>query len=397
MQKKLLLKKLLKSKINNNKDEFALIDEFIKEQKDFAKKQLEEFLASLFIFINQNYDLNKQELLALVNSKLETLDIKYNLINIEEIYLKTIALEDVGIGFAFNKTDFKTIENIKNSFVFAGDKYNKQTQDLIKNTIKEAFKGNITREQISLDLKEKFTGIIDKDEKYFELVADNIILQNQNISRVNQALKYDVKYFKVVAQIDSKTSEFCRCANGKIIQASSLKKQINNIINASSIQAKKEAAQWSNKPIYGKFPANIALPPYHARCRTMLVPVYLDEEIIDEFDRVVNPLSKEIDRKIINKKGHLKDTRYKNPNEMLEATIKNISKEGQHINNSNKRVVWGQNGCIAIIDQDGNCETCFKPSNGIIYYENTAITKYDSIQSKLKGIKKWLEKLHWKF
>jgi len=356
-------------------------------------------LASLFIFINQNYDLKKDELLALVDSKLETLDIKYNLINIEEIYLKTIALEDVGISFAFNKTDFKTIENIKNSFVFAGDKYNKQTQDLIKNTIVEAFKGNITRAEISSSLKEKFTNIIAKDEKYFELVADNIILQNQNISRVNQALKYDVKYFKVVAQIDSKTSEFCRCANGKIIQASHLQKQINNIINASSIQEKKSASQWSNKPIYGKFPANIGLPPYHARCRTMVVPVYLDEDTrVDERTKkeykVINTgdnsdyklihidktgIEVKITEKAYNKIGVNK---HNMTEKQLIGALNSIKYKAPHSKYQNRTIAMSQDGYVLIYEED-KIITSFPPSRRASSYfnDNVILNKVTNIDT----------------
>jgi hypothetical protein len=60
-----------------------------------------------------------------------------------------------------------------------------------------------------------------------------------------------------------------------------------------------------------------------------------------------------------------------------------------------KKVIFGKNGCIVIIDNKGICETCFKPKKGIDYYESNAITKYDSIKNK--GIKKWLEKLLLKF
>lgn len=80
---------------------------------------------------------------------------------------------------------------------------------------------------------------------------------------------------------------------------------------------------------------------------------------------------------------------------MIEATVKNISKEGQHINDPTKKVIWGQNGCIAFIDKYGGIETCFKPKRGVSYYEDTAITRYDSLQEK--GVKKWLEKLLSKF
>merc|ERR1711879_436990 len=78
--------------------------------------------------------------------------------------------------------------------------------------------------------------------RYFEGVADHIINQSQNISKVNQASK---------------------------------------VLAAKNISEKKEAAQWKNDAHYGKLPSNFGLPPYHFRCRTEIVPVWLSTEEID--------------------------------------------------------------------------------------------------------------------
>ena len=70
--------------------------------------------------------------------------------------------------------------------------------------------------------------------------------------------------------------------NGRIIPASHIHAQSHNIQNAKSIAEKKAADIWQNEPFYGKIlPKNFGLPPYHFRCRTELVPVWVDEEEID--------------------------------------------------------------------------------------------------------------------
>ncbi|WP_185847555.1 hypothetical protein [Campylobacter fetus] len=113
-------------------------------------------------------------------------------------------------------------------------------------------------------------------------MSDHIISQMQNIARVNQASKYGVTHYKVVARIDSRTSDICRSMNGRIIPASHIERQSNNIQNAKSISEKKGAAIWRNEPFLGKMlPSNFGLPPYHFRCRTELVPVWIDSEEID--------------------------------------------------------------------------------------------------------------------
>ncbi|MBD3866477.1 hypothetical protein JJB27_10570, partial [Campylobacter fetus subsp. venerealis] len=128
-------------------------------------------------------------------------------------------------------------------------------------------------------LKEKFKGVLSANTSYFEGVSDHIISQAQNIARVNQSSKYGVKHYKVLARIDSRTSDICRSMNGRIIPASHIEAQSNNIQNAKDINEKKAAAIWRNEPFLGKIlPSNFGLPPYHFRCRTELVPVWINEE-----------------------------------------------------------------------------------------------------------------------
>ncbi len=280
MQKK-LLNLIIKANLNEKKSLNTLIDEFIQAQTNLAKGQLEDFLSSLFIYINKNYDkVPKDELLNILESKLQDLNIQFDTKDIDEVYASIATATSVGTTkVVFDKIDTKAINAMRNGFFWASDKYNSDTQNLLKDMIEETFKGNIPRADISSTLKNAFQGIIDKDENYFKLVADNIISQSQNVSRLNQALKYDVQYFKVRARIDNKTSDFCRWINGKIIPAKHLKEQLNNILDAINIDDKKQAAPWQNQPIFGVLPANVGLPPYHGRCRTQIEPVWINETI----------------------------------------------------------------------------------------------------------------------
>ena len=328
MQKK-LLKKIIKANQNKKKSLDEIIDEFIKTQSQYARGQLEDYLSSLFVYINKNYDeIPKEQLFEIVSSKLEDLSVNFDTKDIDDIYA-SIALEtSVGATkVVFDKIDTETIKTMRNGFLWASDKYNTNTQDLLKDTIEEAFKGELKRAELSTVLKDKFQGIIDKDENYFKLVADNIISQSQSLSTINQALKYDVKAFKVRARIDGQTSDFCRAINGRIISSEHLKKQLNNILNSKSIDDKKIAAPWQNKAIFSKLPKNIGMPPYHGRCRTQLDPVWINEST--KLDKQTNK-----EYKIKNTKN---DKRYKLThidNTGLEVNInkKNYNKitQGKH-------------------------------------------------------------------
>lgn len=170
---------------------------------------------------------------------------------------------------------------MRDTFYWTGTQYDKRTTDKLKGIIEEAFEGKISRTELTQRLSEEFNGVLSASKPYFEGVADHIISQSQNVSRVNQALKYGVEHFQVKARLDERTSDICRSMHGRIIEAAHLERQVNNILDAKSIDEKKRAATWSDKPQFGKLPSNFGLPPYHFRCRTEVVPVWLSEEEVD--------------------------------------------------------------------------------------------------------------------
>lgn len=403
MQKKLLMG-LIKSKLKSKKNIDKLIDEFVKSQSSKAVDHLEEFLSDLFIYINKNFDeIEKESLLTIVSSKLKDLNVSFNTKDIDLIYEKlsivnTAAVTNVSTSFVFNKIDLKAIESMRNGFQWVGTEYNAKTQDKLKGVIKSAFKGDITREAISSELKKEFEGIVSGDRKYFEGVADHIINQSQNISRVNQALKYEVEHFKVVARIDKKTSIICRSMHGKIIEASHLKNQVENIVGAKSIGEKKGAASWSSNPIYGKLSKNFGLPPYHFRCRTEIVPVWLQEDVIDgkkvkyankkENDIITHIDKTGVQRRLskknwdkhidVSREGQLK---YKE----VISSLNSITDIAPHNTNPLRTVAKSANGNFLVFEAD-ELVTIFPMSKKNYFKDNSIYDKKEIIKWKKESL-----------
>lgn len=174
----------------------------------------------------------------------------------------------------------QAIESMRNNFYWMRSEFNEKFQSRLMDITQKVFEGEIPRAQMAAKLKEEFSNELKMDMSYFEGVSDHIISQSQNIARVNQARKYDAPFYKVVAIMDSKTSDICRSMNGRVIPAEHLERQANAITAAKSMAAKKAAATWRNEPYLGrsdKMDANFGLPPYHFRCRTEVVPVWVDE------------------------------------------------------------------------------------------------------------------------
>ncbi|EAI4415435.1 structural protein [Campylobacter fetus] len=236
-------------------------------------------------------------------------------------------------------------------------------------------------------LKEKFKGVLSANTSYFEGVSDHIISQMQNIARVNQASKYGVKHYKVVARIDNRTSDICRSMNGRIIPASHIETQSNNIQNAKDINEKKAAAIWRNEPFFGKIlPSNFGLPPYHFRCRTELVPVWINEEEIDGVKmKNTSPLSKDEVVKHIDKTGVERYANKKTFNHSISSNKRKISssdsvkalnsilKIAPHKDYQNRSVAISQNGYFMIFNGD-YLYNIFKPSRNLEkYFKDSAV------------------------
>lgn len=219
--------------------------------------------------------------------------------------------------------------------------------------------------------------------------------QNQNLSIALRANEYETKFVRIRAKMDSKTTQICRSLHGRLIPVEHIMHQANGIINAKSPEEMMSYTDPHSNGVWSKkLPKNIGLPPYHFGCRTMIeeVPNALaDEYMLDEFDRGYS-MDKKASIKIQNKKDHLKATKYKNTQEMIKSTLESISKEGTHINDSSKKVIFGSNGCILFADKNNNILSCYPPTskNMLSYYEKYAITYYDKLDNIMQRIKKWL-------
>ena len=402
MNRDTLLYHLLKSKADKNKTPEEIIDELIRQHSKIAGKQLEEQLANILIFISQNYDMDKDTLKQLVDSKISALGINVNPLNLEETY-KKLSLQGVSIGIAFDRVDMQAIESMRNNFYWMRSEFNDKFQSRLMDITQKVFEGEIPRAQMAAKLKEEFSNELKMDMSYFEGVSDHIISQSQNIARVNQARKYDAPFYKVVAIMDSKTSDICRSMNGRVIPAEHLERQANAITAAKSMAAKKAAATWRNEPYLGrsdKMDASFGLPPYHFRCRTEVVPVWVDEYEIEGVkmkatqapskDEVLRHIDKTGVERVLtlsnaNDKRHSANLLQRTTSSKIVSALNSITHIALHANTEQKSIAKTQNGYIMILDGD-KIDTIFPTENNKT--QNKYFEKYAK-KGKIEIIKSW--------
>ena len=343
-------------------------------------------MANLLVYISKNSKkLDDKTLLLIVDNKLLDLDIKFDTKDIDALYL-AMGEDNIskasGTKVVFDKIDIDAMRAMRNNFYWVGTDYSAKVQNRLKGIIDEVFMGEQPRVNLVQNLRKEFSGVLSASSFYFEGVADHIINQNQNIARVNKALQYDVQHFKVMARIDSKTSAICRSMHGKIIQSGHLEKQVKNIVGADDMSSKKAASAWKNEPIFGKLPSNFGLPPYHFRCRTEVVPVWLDEEMIDDKkvlfsnkqkDDVFAHIDKTGIQRRVDKTVHdkLKNKHMLRDRDII-AALNSIREIAPHNTYNDRFVAISASGCFMVFAAD-KIITMYPPEgNTKKYFKNSA-------------------------
>lgn len=402
MNNELLLSTLLKAKFDKNKSVSELVDEFIKQNAKLAKKELEAQLANLLIFINENYNIDKKVLKELIKSKISSMGLNINPNNLEEIYA-VLAGKNIAVNIVFDEIDVRAINAMRNNFYWVGKEFNKGFSDRLKDIIESAFRGEVARSELAERLKDEFASELKQSVRYFEGVSDHIISQNQNISTVNQARKYGVKYYKVVAVMDSRTSAICRSMNGRLIPAEHIERQCDNIMNAKDMASKKAAATWAKAPYNGrsdKMDSNFGMPPYHFRCRTEIVPAWVDEYENDGVtmraseapgkDEIIRHIDKMGVERVLtfanaNDKKHSANLLQRTSAAKIVSALNSITHIAPHANVEQKSIAKTQNGYIIIFDGD-KIDTIFPTK------DNQALKKYFenyAKKDKIEVIKRW--------
>lgn len=402
MNNELLLSTLLKAKFDKNKSVSELVDEFIKQNAKLAKKELEARLANLLIFINENYNIDKKVLKELINSKISSMGLSINPNNLEEIYA-VLAGKNIAVNIVFDEIDVRAINAMRNNFYWVGKEFNKGFSDRLKDIIESAFRGEVARSELAGRLKDEFASELKQSVRYFEGVSDHIISQNQNISTVNQARKYGVKYYKVVAVMDSRTSAICRSMNGRLIPAEHIERQCDNIMNAKDMASKKAAATWAKAPYNGrsdKMDSNFGMPPYHFKCRTEIVPAWVDEYENDGVtmraseapgkDEIIRHIDKMGVERVLtfvnaNDKKHSANLLQRTSAAKIVSALNSITHIAPHANVEQKSIAKTQNGYIIIFDGD-KIDTIFPTK------DNQALKKYFenyAKKDKIEVIKRW--------
>jgi len=408
MQKRLTTR-ILKAKNRQNQKIEDIIEEFIHARGAEAKEQSKKFLSDLIVLILKDHNIPKEELAKIIEVKLKSFGFKTDSEELEDIYTAFAVASLPKVKFVFDKVDTKAVEAMYKNFFWLEEDASENLQADVRKVLKEAFEGKIEVDKVGAHLRDKFGGITEESERYFQGVSDHILRQSQSIARVKQYEKNGIQYVQIDAVMDNKTSDICRSMNGRVIAVGHLTKQSDKIMEAKSVDEKKKSSEWRSKPFLGastKLPSNFGLPPYHFRCRTGVKPYFdypskIDGMTVrgskipgDKHDGETVAFShmdktgKEI---IVTDKdyAHINSIKHKIPKKDIIKALNSIEETAVNIGNKKRVSVRTSNGYY--ISLEGNkIVTMFKPDRGLKnYFDKNSVLK----QGQERNIIKWLKEL----
>lgn len=395
------LTRLLKAKNYEKMSLDELIDEYIALYAKNAQGNLDDLLSELMIFLQKYQNVSPETVEALFVGKVQIYSaLPSSSVIIPLIYEKSL-LEGVNaqkIIAQFGAADERAIKMLENRMMWVGEDSAKRTQDKLRTIFKDVYEGKYTHDELMQTMRDNFSQYAEMEVQKLKVAADFNLRQGRNLGTLSRSIEMGDTYMQVVAKMDDKTTNICRSMNLRVVKVSTLKKQFDTLVNAPSVEAAKEASNISLSKIgvwSKELPPNFGIPPYHMGCRTILRQMssyQVKQMTLDEFGREYEVKDKVTYDKIRDKKDHLKASNCKSVEELMRQTLGDIAKEGVHENNGAKRVIWGNNGFMAVLDKNGKIETLYKPKKGISdFYNTTNNVYYDKLEESFKQkVKKWL-------
>lgn len=205
-----------------------------------------------------------------------------------------LAQTDLGLQFQYSQVDLKALAWLeKDQMYWIGDYYNSQLRDKLLDAGKNSLQHQYDRENSGNLLKEKFINEFEKSQSYWEGLSDHIITRSREFGRTEGYVKAGIKYLRIDAIMDSRTSIICREMNGRIILVSKAVKLRDRLMNASKPEDTKRIAPWlTNKQVMKlvvgvkteEIPEGLEMPPYHFRCRTRTTAFFENDSFITDRD-----------------------------------------------------------------------------------------------------------------
>ncbi len=200
---------------------------------------------------------------------------------------------NISIGiYGIRENKLETLITKQNLF-WIGNKYGTDIETRFKNTLKESVSSGFTKEMLANKLKEEFKSLGDKNQHYWQGLAEHTALRIREFGRLEGYHKAGATGYRLVVVLDDRTSEICRAlaSQDKVYPVDTAIDTMNQLLsintNKHSLdtvrEMTKQIAPWVSDKQIKRDPTGNPIgvsvnyspfPPFHWRCRTTTEIVY---------------------------------------------------------------------------------------------------------------------------
>jgi SPP1 gp7 family putative phage head morphogenesis protein len=201
-------------------------------------------------------------------------------------------------NFRFTGADRRTMRFVSkvDNFFFSGYVDNSDFQEPFKDFLHDVFGEGLP--EFNDEIRDKFKGLFagkldDLTDAQVRRIVETSAARMRNWAQIEQLHEAGIEEARVVAILDSKTSQICRFMNGRIISISDAVGAVRSLSKLAPTEFKQhfyesdEGKSFNSDPVAhirsqgvsAAVASGRGVPPYHAHCRTDLVYHYEDSSV----------------------------------------------------------------------------------------------------------------------
>lgn len=194
----------------------------------------------------------------------------------------TRAYEGGKSEFAVNPSltlkDVRAIEILtRHNCYWLGEHYGKHIGGKIARLTQEAISDGLGRNELAESLRQELGGIAG-GYKYWEVASSAALVRSRSFGCVAGMVEAGITEYEILAMGDERMCDICGEMHGRIFSVSEAQKVIDSVLDINDPDKFKDAMPWHTSPPVGVSSSKLladgmSIPPFHGRCRCVLVMV----------------------------------------------------------------------------------------------------------------------------
>ncbi len=181
--------------------------------------------------------------------------------NIREVYESS--QKEILTDSHFKLTDLRAVDILtKHNCFWVGEHYEKHIGEKISEITRQALKDGLGRKELAFELRQALGGQVG-DYKYWDVVSSSALVRSRSFGAISGMTEAGIKEYEVLAMGDERMCPICGALNGQKFRVADAQEKINTALKIEDSERFKEEFGWGRD--------DMSLPPFHGRCRCVLV------------------------------------------------------------------------------------------------------------------------------